>query len=309
MPKLRCSMAVLVFSLAIVLPQAAAPVPTNASGALTVNGHTSRLRYAYAFQDAAASFTRILITSAPVSGAMLSEEAALRGASGAETAFRALVQRGEVAAIELFVNADGVMDTVIVFDRRFDMPTVASGDKVFWYEPYRMPGGWSGARSRTRTEQTFFDIKWEYDVAYFAPLGKKTFEVPSTAVIEQQRKEVDVREKARIVPAGGGEEGAMYLSFYRNLEAVNTKALLGQMTGSMKKAIASQMAVPVLTESDLASWALMYSTPPAKVEIVGGVRDVDGTLLELRKIGTREEFGTARIVKEGGVWKIAEQSW
>ncbi len=283
--------------------------PTNATGTLNVNDSAAGLRYAYAFHDAAAGLTRILITSAPVSAAMLAEEAALRGTDGMQTAFRDLVQKKAMVAIELFVNADGVMDTVIVFESHFDTPMVASGDETYWYEPYRMPDGWTGARSRTRTEQDFFDNKWQYDVAYFAPVGRKAFDVPSQASIEAQRKEIDEREKPRIVQPGGGEEGAMYLAFYKNLEATNTKALLQQMTAAMKKAVASEMGVATLTESDLASWAMMRSTPPARVEIVGGVRDPDGTLLELRKTGTREDFGTAKIVKEQGVWKVSEQNW
>ena len=52
--------------------------------------------------------------------------------------------------------------------------------------------------------------------------------------------------------------------------------------------------------------------PAGKVEIVGGVRDPDGTTLELRKTvtsGGSKTFGTARLIKEQGAWKIAEENW
>lgn len=296
-------------TLGLALPCSVAGQPSNASGSLTVEGKTTNLRYAFAFHDTASGFTRILITSAPVSTSVLAEEAVLPVAKAGRTAFRELVANGQIAAVELFVNGDGDMETARLFENDFNMPTLISGDSTFWYEPYRMPAGWIGARSRTRTTQEFFDNKWSYDVAYFAPVGPKSFALPSQAAVEAQRKEIDAREKPRIVQPGGGEEGALYLSFYRNLEAVNTKALLDQMTASMKKTLASEMGVATVTAGDLPSWAMMHSTPPAKVEIVGGVRDADGTLLELRKSGTREEFGTARIVKEDGVWKVAEQNW
>ncbi len=302
---LRVALCTLPFALSLY----AAEQPSNASGTLKVNGTKTNLQYAYAFHDAADGSTRVLITSTPLSATMLAGEIAL-GTSGERSPFRDLVQKGEAGAIELLVQANGLMQTVTVFDRHFDMPTPATGDDSYWYEPYRMTSGWTGGRSRTKQQQEFFDMRWEYDVSYFAPVGQKTFDVPSAPAVEAQRKEIDAREKARIVAPGGGDEGAMYLSFYKNLETTNTKALLEQMTPAMKSAVATQIQAPALSDSYLASWAMMCSMPPGKVEIVGGVRDPDGTVLELEKTtGTSKKFGNAKLVKEGGAWKVAAQEW
>lgn len=56
----------------------------------------------------------------------------------------------------------------------------------------------------------------------------------------------------------------------------------------------------------------MESMPAGKIEVVGGVRDPDGTTLELRKTlttGGDRTFGTAKLVKEQGVWKVAQDNW
>jgi hypothetical protein len=56
----------------------------------------------------------------------------------------------------------------------------------------------------------------------------------------------------------------------------------------------------------------MKSMPAGKVEVVGGVRDPDGTTLELRKTlttGGSKVFGTAKLVKEQGAWKIDADNW
>jgi hypothetical protein len=46
------------------------------------------------------------------------------------------------------------------------------------------------------------------------------------------------------------------------------------------------------------------------VEIVGGVRDSAGTLLELKRTTDgRVKFGTAKVVKIAGAWKVAEENW
>ncbi|HEY0788731.1 MAG TPA: hypothetical protein VGE86_08795, partial [Thermoanaerobaculia bacterium] len=195
-------------------------------------------------------------------------------------------------------------------DRGFQDPTPSTGDDSYWFEPYRMAAGWTGARSRTKHPQEFCDTRWEYDVAYFAPVGKTSFDVPSASATAAMRKEVDARETPRILPPGGGEEGAFYLTFFKNLEAGNPKVLLPQMTSGMVRSLAEQMQVKELSASDLTLWGMSLTTPPGKLEIVGGVRDADGTLLELRRTaGSRVRFGTAKIVKDGGVWKVAEQSW
>jgi hypothetical protein len=299
----------LVVALCLVPLTLAAQQPPNASGTLTVNGATSKLQYAYAFHDAANGATRVLVTAKPLAAAQLAEEVALLDSRGS-SALREAVRKGETSAIELFVTPDGLMQTVMVFDRGFQDPTPSTGDDTYWFEPYRMAAGWTGARSRTKQQQEFFDTKWAYDVAYFAPVGKTSFEVASPSAIATMKKEVDARETPRILPPGGGEEGAMYLAFFKNLEAGNPKVLLPQMTPAMVRSLAEQMQVKELSASDLTLLGMSLTTPPGKLEIVGGVRDADATLLELRRTaGSRVEFGTAKIVKDGGVWKVAAQNW
>lgn len=279
---------------------------SNASGTMKVAGRTTALHYAYAMVDAAG--TRVLISSKPMSATILAAEAAI-GGKGKPSPFYDLVRKGEAAAVELFIKPDGALENIVLFDRAFETPLPAGGNIIFWYEPYRMSTGWTGGRSRTRAPQEFFDTKWEYDVAFFAPAGQK-FEIPNAAAVAVQRKEIDTREKARMVAPGGGEEGAMYLAFHKNMEAGNAKALHEQMTPAMKAAVAEQMQLAKLTDSDLASWGIMHGVPPGKVEVIGGVRDADATLLELRKTTDREvKFGTATIVRHEGRWKVAEENW
>lgn len=48
-----------------------------------------------------------------------------------------------------------------------------------------------------------------------------------------------------------------------------------------------------------------------KVDVVGGIRDADSTTLELMKTetaGGAKTFGTAKLVKEKGAWKVAEET-
>lgn len=282
----------------------------NASGSLTVNGHTTALHHAYARYDAEDKSTRVLITDRALDAGMLAEESS-GTFSGEKPSFRDLSKRGEAAGVELFINRANEVETVEVFNKAFDMPTPTSGH-MFWYEPYRLSTGWIGGRSRSKEAETFFKIVWEYNVTFLTTVGQKGFEIPAGPALAAARKANDARESARVVPSGGGEEGAAYLAYRRNLDARNGKALLDQMTASMKSAVAAEMHSSPLNESVLGSWAFMQSMPAGNVEVVGGVRDPDGTTLELRKTQTAgggKTFGTARLVKEQGVWKVAQESW
>lgn len=299
--------AVAVCLIFFVAPLLVAEEPYNATGTMKVNGATTNLHHAYAYHDASDDTTRVLITNHPVTAALLAEESS-GYSKGDGTSFRDLVKKGQFCAVELFVDRTNEVETVMVFDKAFDVPTPTSGHD-FWYEPYKMTAPWTGGRSRTKQGQSFFKNNWEYDVTFFAPVGQKTYEIATAASIVAQHKEV-AREAARVVPVGGGEEGAMYLAYRHNLETLDGKALLNQMTPSMQKAAAATMNVPSLDESVAGSWAFMQSKPDGKVDVVGGVRDPDGTTLELRKIsGDRHTFGTAKIVKDHGTWKVAQEKW
>jgi hypothetical protein len=48
-----------------------------------------------------------------------------------------------------------------------------------------------------------------------------------------------------------------------------------------------------------------------ELEVVGGMRDADATTLELQKTTSegKKSFGTARMVKEGGAYKVAAEAW
>ena len=282
----------------------------NASGSVTVNGKATALHHAYARFDAQDKSTRVLITDRALDAAMLAEEAG--GMSSGQTpSFRNLTKEGKASGVELFIDAENQVETVEVFHKEFGMPTPTSGRK-FWYEPYRVSAGWIGGRSRSKQAETFFKLVWEYNVTFLTTIGPKGFEIPAASALAAARKANDAREAARVVPAGGGEEGAAYLAFRRNLEARNGKALLDQMTASMKSAVAAEMHASTLSESALGSWAFMETMPAGKVEVVGGTRDPNVTTLELRKTetaGGSKTFGTARLVKEPGGWKVAEDTW
>jgi hypothetical protein len=293
--------AFVVVSVLVAARGVAAEQPSNASGSVTVNGQVTALHHAYARYDAQDKTTRVLITDRALDTTMLAEESSGEF-SGEKPSFRELSKRGEAAGIELFINGENEVETVEVFSKAFGMPTPTSGRK-FWYEPSKSSAGWIGGHSRSKDVQTFFKLVWEYDVNFLTTIGKNGFEIPAA------RK---ANDPVRMLPAGGGEEGAAYLAFRRSLDARDGKAMLGAMTVSMKSAIAAEMHSSPLTESAMGSWAFMQSMPAGKVEVVGGVRDPDGTTLELRKIltgGTNRVFGTAKLVKEQGVWKIAEDNW
>lgn len=307
----KSAQAVVVVALLSVAGGFAIEQPANASGTVTVNGTATALHHAYACHDERLKGTLVLVTDRAIDAATLAEVSSGHS-SGAIPSLTELTKKGEVSGVELLINESGQVEMAEVYSKAFDSPTPFSG-RDFWYEPYRLSTGWVGGRSRTHQPEEFFKRVWEYDVAFLTTVGQKGFEIVSAAELDAQNKANDAREKQRVVASGGGDEGAMYLAYRRNVEAYDGKAILDQMTASMKSAIARTMNTQApLDESTTGSWAFMMAMRKGKVEVVGGVRDVDGTTLELRKTeaasGTKT-FGTAKLVKEKGVWKVAEESW
>jgi hypothetical protein len=308
----RSAQAVVVVSFLSVAGGFAVEQPANASGTVTVNGKATALHHAYARHDQSLKGTLVLITDRAIDAAMLAEESS-GFSSGATPSLRDLTKKGEVSGVELLVNESNQVEMAEVYNKAFDNPTPFSGRYDFWYEPYRLSIGWIGGRSRSRQPETFFKRVWEYEVTFLTTVGQKGFEIVNVAALDAQHKANDAREKQRAVAPGGGDEGAMYLAYRHNVEASNGKAILEQMTASMKSAIVDTMHTSApLNEATAGSWAFMTAVRAGKVEVVGGVRDADSTTLELMKTATADgtkTFGTAKLVKEKGVWKIADETW
>jgi len=307
---LRTCRAAFVVATVLLTAHALAEQPSNASGSLTVNGQATALHHAYARYNAHDKQTRVLITDRALDAGMLAEESSGEF-SGEKPSFRQLSKSGDATGIELFINDANEVETVEVFSKAFGMPTPITARK-FWYEPSRLSAGWIGGHSRIKEADSFFKLVWQYDVSFLTTVGQNGFEIPGGPALAAARKASDALEAARMLPAGGGEEGAAYLAYRRSLDARDGKALLSVMTASMKSAVAKEMSSNPLTESALGSWAFMQTMPPGKVEVVGGVRDADGTTLELRKTptgGGAKSFGVAKLVKEQGVWKIDVDNW
>ncbi len=289
----------------------AADQPVNASGTVTVNGKATALHHAYARHDASLGGTLVLITDRALEAPMLAEETA-GFSSGATPSLTDLTKKGEVNGVELLINDSNHVEMAEVYSSAFDMPTPFSG-KHFWYEPYRLDSGWTGGRSRTHEPETFFKRTFAYDVTFLTTIGSKGFEIVNAAQLAAQHKAIDAHEALRLIPVGGGDEGKAYLAYRRDLDAHNGAALLKQMTAAMKSRVANEMHTPEpLDESTAGSWAFMAAVRPGKVEVVGGVHDPDSTRLELMKTeaadGTKS-FGTARMTREKGDWKVDDETW
>ena len=293
----------------IASPVLGAELSGNASGSVTVNGKAVALHHCYARTVAKDAQTEILITSRAVDAAAL---ATLR--DGNIGALVELARKGELSAVDLHVGAANHVDTVSVYSKAFDGMFPTSGP-TFWYEPAHVGDGWIGGHSRTSQPEDVFGKKWEYNVTFFAPLGSETFVVATAKQLEPRRKALQASDAKSKLPPGGGDAGTAYLAYRRSIAKGDAAALLPQLSESLKKEIVEKMhATAPLSRSAVESWAFMQRVTlhdAAKLEIVGGMRDADATTLELQKTSGegKKSFGTARMVKEGGAYKVAAEAW
>jgi hypothetical protein len=297
-------------SIVILAASALAAEPSgNASGSVTVNGKAVALHHCYARTVAKDAQSEILITSRPIDAATL---ATLR--DGNIGPLVALARSGELSAVDLHVGAANHVDTASVYSKAFDGMFPTSGP-TFWYEPANIGDGWIAGHSRTSQREEVFGKAWEYDVTFFAPLGSETFVVAPAKELGPRRKALQASDAKAKLPPGGGDEGAAYLAYRRSIAKGDGAALLPQLSESLKKEIAEKMhATTPLSRSAVESWAFMQRVTlhdSAKLEIVGGMRDAGATTLELRNTSSdgKKSFGTARMVKENGAYKVAAEAW
>jgi len=281
----------------------------NASGSVTVNGKAVALHHCYTRTVAKDGQTEILITSRALEAAAL---ATLR--DGDIGALVDLVRRGELSAVDLHVSGANHVDTVTVYSKAFDGAFPISGP-TFWYEPVPIGDGWIAGHSRSAQRDEVLGRTWEYDATWFAPLGREAFVVAAAKELEPRRKALHAADAKRKLPPGGGEEGTAYLAYRQSIAKGDGAALLPQLSESLKKEIAATMhAAAPPSRSAVESWAFMQRVTlqdVAKLEIVGGMREAEATTLELQKTSSdgKKSFGTARMVKEGGAYKVAAEAW
>lgn len=291
----RCGiLAALAGSLAL---SAAALDLGRADGALTINGKSTPLQYAYAFFDSGENGQRIvdvlLTDNAVPNPGPKPDPRKLRsqGLTVVEVRMtpsgqpvRMVFEKGDMPinayqfGVTGFAMRGGTVEGTIAFDKDF------FGDKLAVHSHFKTALGAANAAPNTASKQP--DI-----------VDATTMFTPSPRAQQSNA--------SRALPAGGGDPGKAWLTYDAALRKGDTVAAAQMMTAG---------AADRFRKDQVASVRMAFR--PRNVEIVSGTVAGNTATLEVRGTSLRRgtaapipRSGTVTLQRESGGWKVDSEEW
>jgi hypothetical protein len=255
-------------------------------GTLSVNGKTTKLKYAYAVPrkdpfDKAKMATFFIATDVELPQSALLDDFGLMD----------FTMKTPINGVEWLVNDEKRVVGLVIHStnlkKKMDQFSTSGEEKL---DLASQTASRVAGRLYMPKEGEFFDEHYQYDLK---------FDVPVVAVKPPDPKD-DL--KGTMLPAGGGEPGKAYEAYRKVLLAGNIPAL--------KKSV-SKDRLSDFDDPDFAKmFPLIQEMTPKNVKITAGSIDGDkATLLAEAKDKNETSTGKISLVKEAGAWKIAKEEW
>jgi len=252
------------------------------SGSITANGKTTALKYAYAMPkddpfDKKKKATWVLVTDQEVPAAVLADEFELMS-------WR---DKAKLHGFEVLITDDKRVVSGNIYDpamKHNGFSSVGSQQvELTALTPQRVAGKISIPPGE------FFGDNYQYTA---------TFDVPVVAVKPPAPEAL----KGTPLPAGGGEPAKAYAAY--------SKAIGGGDIAALKKLVSKERASQMDSKEFKEMFGLIQAMQPKNVKITGGAVDGEtATLLATAKDGKDTSTGTITMVREGGAWKVQQDSW
>ena len=253
----------------------------TAKGTLTVNGKTFNLKNASAVNKKN-SFdkqkTDVMV--------VLTDKELPAGALFDDFAIMSLADQG-ISGVTFTIDADKRVNTGALFSPSFKKMKQFSStgnqklDLKTWTKDHV-------AGSISIPADDFFDEKYQYTATFDASIQTKPAEKP-------------VALKGKPLPAGGGEPAKAYGAYRKAVAAGNLPAL--------RKLVVSEMAKQMDSADFKEMFPLIKAMQEKKIRITGGSVDGDEATLLAESLSQKNMKGTVTMRREGGQWKVAQDSW
>ena len=273
----------LLVSLFAALP-ALATGPGTATGTLTVNGKAAKLTHAYAARradpfDKSKQATYIVLADQEVPPAAVFDMAEMMMYD----------DKHHLNDITLLVTDDKQVVSVGIDSPNLTMGHF-SGVGRQKLDLTAMDAKHVAGRIYLEKPDDFFKNTYQYDVAFDAPF----LAAPKAAGPEAL--------KGTPLPAGGGDPGKAYMAYTKVIAAGDLKAL--------RKALAAERGKDLDDPDFKKMFPLIQAMQAKNIKVTGGAVDGNNaTLLATGKQGDATANGTITMVREGGTWKVAKESW
>lgn len=252
----------------------------SVKGTMTVNGKTFTLSHAYATTkpnpfDKTKTDAYVVLSDKELPAEAVHDSFAMMEA----------VDKVKPSALALEINEDHQINSSMIYSpafKKMDQVSAAGNQKVeikAWDATHI-------AGSVTVAKDDFFDEEFGYSVTFDVPLEAK----PAPKALP-----------GKPLPAGGGEPGKAFEA-YRKAMAAGDLAAIKKLVSAEN---AKQMSSPEFKEM----FDVIRAMQQKNIKITGGAVDGDSATLTAISLDEKNTTGTIAMVREGGAWKMAKESW
>jgi len=255
-------------------------------GTLTVNGKTTKLKYAHALTrpdpfDKKKKATYVIATDVEVPQSALADDMGLME----------YTMKTPINGVEWLINPEKQVVSLQIHStnlkKKMDQFSSVGEQKLDLSAS--TPAHVAGRLYLPKAGE-FFEEVYQYDIKFDLPVGE----------VKPADPKADL--KGTILPAGGGEPGKAYDAYRKVLLAGNLPAL--------KKAVSKDRQKDFDDPDFKKMFPLIQEMTPKTLKITAGSVDGDtATLLAEAKEKQETSTGKITMVKESGAWKVAKEEW
>ena len=259
--------------------------PGTANGTMTVGGKKTTLKYAVARNtpnhlEEGKTDIRVLLSNIPVTVEELADIGKMMELSDS----------GKLTGIEVEITPEKKIISGQLYSPEFHLQGNSfSAVGMHEFKPATFTKKALAGKLSTTHESDFNHVAFSYAATF-------------NAAVTAPKPEAAPKLKGTPLPAGGGDIGKAYLAFSKNVAAGDMKAVREGASAER----AAQMNTPDFKEM----FPLVQAMEPKDVKVTGGA--VDGDNATLTATGTQDgdkATGIISMVREGGKWKVAKESW
>jgi len=267
--------AFLVLLFLLVTPLAA----QTASGTFTANGKKTPLDHVVAARDKDGN-VHVLLTNEAVSADQLLSHAVEFDLAG----------KGNFSGVQVEFDKSGQ-----IISGSFYSPTFTKMNGSFSASGmHKFEGKVTAASAEGKLwmekPDDFFDNTYFYTAKFSAPIGGPSKPAAPPA------------PKGKPLPSDGGDPGKAYRAYLKTIQGGNIAQIRGAVSAARSKQV---------TDKDMKEMIpMLQAMAPKNLRITGGAMDGDhATLLATSQDGGETMHGTITMLKEGGGWKVEQESW
>ena len=256
--------------------------PGTATGTMTVGGKKTTLKYAVARNhvDEGKTNIRVLLSNVPVTVEQFDDIGAMME----------LADSGKLTGIEVEITPDKKIISGQLYSPEFHLQgNNFSAVGMHEFTPTKFTKTALAGKLSTSHESSFNKVSFAYSATF-------------NAAVQTPKAAEPAKLKGTPLPAGGGDLGKTYLAFTKSIAAGDMNAV--------KNGVSAERAAQMNTPDFKEMFPLIQAMQPKDIKVTGGAVDGDSATLNATGVSDGDKAtGTISMVREGGKWKVAKESW